>query len=515
MQLVILHYHLNRGGVTSVVENHLRSLAMLQPAGRPTRVAIVYGGRAAAWNENVAQELPFECSLIAVPELEYNQLGSSNVPLYDALQTVLNQFERSTTVLHVHNHSLGKNATVAPVVCRLADEGWRLLLQIHDFAEDLRPANYQHLLSEADSVEQLRGQLYPQAAQIHYAVLNQRDQQILAQAGVANERLSLLPNPVRAPQHLPDARQVAASKTALAKALKFPPGHRLVLYPVRPIRRKNLGELLLWSLLAEEATFALTLAPLNPQEKWTYEQWVELAAELCLPIQFEVASRTELPFEEIYAAADAIITTSVAEGFGMVFLEASLAGRQLVGRSLPGVCNDFEAAGLQLPGLAETMAIPADEIDLQELKQAHARQISQLREDYGLPSWESAEALKRISVFSGDTVDFGRLELKQQSGFLRRVKTEATLRKALRELNPTVLTIGAIEDEALAATLKNNRQVIAESYSPKVIGEKLGGIYCAILASSPSPVECDPAIAGAVLDRFVHPDQLFPIRLES
>ncbi len=515
MQLVIFHYHLNRGGVTSVVENHLRSLALLEPEERPTRVAIVYGGRAAAWNEQVARELPFDCSLIAVPELEYDQSSRSDVPLYDALLTVLNEFDRNATVLHVHNHSLGKNAAMAPVVCRLADEGWRLLLQIHDFAEDLRPANYRHLLDEADSVEQLRGQLYPQADQIHYAVLNQRDQQILAQAGVADERLHLLPNPVKAPQRLPDAQQVAASRAELSRALGLPVGHRFVLYPVRPIRRKNLGELLLWSLLAEDATFALTLAPLNPQEKTAYQQWVDFATELQLPVQFEVAGKTDLPFEEIYAAADAIITTSVAEGFGMVFLEASLAGRQLVGRSLPGVCNDFVAAGMQFPGLAETMAIPVGEIDLEELKQSYAQRIEHLRTAYGLPPEEQTASTQRDAVFSGDTVDFGRLEFSQQRSLLRRVKTEASLRKTLRALNPTVQTIGALSGEDLKQTIANNCRVIAESYSPEVIGEKLDRVYRAILASSPNRVACEPAIAGAILDRFVHPSQLFPIRLES
>jgi len=514
MQLVILHYHLNRGGVTSVVENHLRSLALQQPEACPTRAAIVYGGRAAAWNERLADELPFECSLVAVPELEYDNLRSPDGSLYDALQVVLNQFDRESTVLHVHNHSLGKNADMAPVVCRLADEGWRLLLQIHDFSEDLRPSNYQHLLHEAESVEQLRGQLYPQAAQIQYAVLNQRDQQILTQTGVAGERVHLLPNPVKALPDLPDAQRLAAAQTELAQSLDLPAGHRFVLYPVRPIRRKNVGELLLWSLLLDDATFALTLTPLNPQEQATYQQWVEFATELRLPILFEVARNTELLFEEIYAAADAIITTSVAEGFGMVYLEASLAGKQLIGRNLPEVCADFLKAGMRFPGLLETMAIPADRIDLEELKRSHLHRIKDLRAAYGLPPEGPKKTQTVDSCFLGNTIDFGRLELKGQMDFLRRVKAEADLRKFLRALNPIVQSFGAISEEALRRTLKNNRQVITEHYSPAVIGQQLSDVYQSLLSSVPSKVAREPAIAGAILDRFVHPNQLFPIRLE-
>ena len=518
MQLVILHYHLNRGGVTSVVENQLRSLALLDPQDRPTRVAVVYGGRAAAWNRDLAQVLPFECSLISVPQLEYDHLSTREGQLYKSLQPLLDQFQRDSTVLHVHNHSLGKNVEMAAVLCRLADEGWRLLLQIHDFAEDLRPANYQHLLSQADSKEELQGQLYPQAAQIHYAVLNQRDRQVLATAGIAEERLHLLPNPVKPPSDLIDVQQVQAAKAELVRSLRLPAEHRIVLYPVRAIRRKNLGEILLWSLLVEDATFVVTLAPLNPQEQATYQRWVEFAAELQLPVQFDIASKTELSFEATYAASDAIITTSVAEGFGMVYLEASLVGRPLVGRRLPGVCQDFLAAGMQFPGLAATMSIPANASDFQAYQRSHLRLIEDLRTAYGLPNTDATELTAADPAFSGDTIDFGRLESTQQKSFLRRVKAEANLRSTLRELNPKVEMIRAVADTApgdFDRTLANNRRVVAENYSLEVIGRQLSGIYQEVLASGLQSAACDPAIAVAILHRFVQPKQLFPIRLES
>ena len=515
MELVILHYHLNRGGVTSVVENHLRSLALLSAEDRPERVAIVYGGRAAAWNHDVADELPFQCSLMAVPELEYDHLGTSSRPLYDALQAVLTRFDRDATILHIHNHSLGKKADVAPAVCRLAEERWHCLLQVHDFAEDLRPDNYRLVLSGADSSEAAQRRLYPQAAHLHYAVLNQRDREILHEAGVSDERLHLLPNPVRIPHELPGEQQVDDARRELTRALQLPTDHRFVLYPVRPIRRKNLGEFLLWSLLAENTTFALTLSPLNPQEQVSYQEWVDFATELQLPIEFEVANRTGVPFELVYAAADAIVTTSVAEGFGLVYLEASLARRPLVGRNLPGVCSDFIAAGMQFPGLSETMAIPSDSIDVNEVKQSHARRIEQLRQAYGMTPLGTADIAAEEELFAGDTIDFGRLESGQQQRFLRQLKTDATLRSTMQRLNPSVQTLEENGDGQFESIFTSNREVIAANYSPEVIGRQLAEIYRQALASTPNSVECEPAIARAILDRFVHPSQLFPIRLQS
>ncbi len=520
MELVIFHYHLNRGGVTSVIENHLRSLATLSRQQQPTRVTIVYGGRHAAWNQQLADDLPFECSLEVVPQLEYDNFQTATADLYAGLQTVLDRFDRASTLLHIHNHSLGKNFQIASTVGRLANEGWRMLLQLHDFAEDLRPGNYRHLIDSAESLEQLQTELYPQAEQIHYSVLNQRDRGVLSDAKICPDRLHLLPNPVEAVGGTSRPDRVAAAKSELHHALEIPANHQLVLYPVRPIRRKNLGEFLLWSLLADDTTFALTLAPLNPEEMPAYRRWVDFATGLRLPVRFEIASKTDLAFAEVYAAADAIITTSVAEGFGLVYLEAALARKQLVGRNLPSVCQDFEAAGMEFPGLSKTMAIPTEAVDVMAAKRIHRECLEQLRDDYGLPTdAEGDNAVADESLFSGATIDFARLESDQQRVLMQRVKTEASLRDSLRELNPLVGTILGDEPRQASAqngndALERNCRVIAENYSPQVIGRQLHGIYQSLLASQPSRVVRDAAIARSVLESFVHPTQLFPLRLE-
>ena len=515
MQLIILHYHLNRGGVTSVVENHLRSLAGLDADARPGRVAVVYGGRAQAWNPQLASELPFDCELCEVPALEYDNHRMAEGNLHAALQPVLNRFDRDATILHVHNHSLGKQAEMAAVVGQLADEGWRLLLQIHDFAEDLRPTNYQHLLNSADSVDQLQAQLYPQAPQIHYVALNRRDERVLKQAGIAEQRVHLLPNPVLEFPARSDATQLVQARSELSSALGLPAGQRFVLYPVRPIRRKNIGELLLWSVLVDDTSFALTLKPLNPQEEKVYQRWVDLAVELQLPIKFEIASKTNLQFEQVYSVADAVITTSVTEGFGMVYLEASLSGKQLVGRSLPGICDDFVSAGIRFTGLAETMAIPAEQIDLNELKQYYHQQIEALRTAYHLPAEDPADVPAIEASFSDATVDFARLTVRQQMELLKRLKTNADLREFVRQLNPVVGKLAALSNDGLAAELAHNRQVIAQHYSPTVVGELLREIYQSLLSSARGDVTRRPTIAQGILDQFVHPSRLYPIRLES
>ena len=57
----------------------------------------------------------------------------------------------------------------------------------------------------------------------------------------------------------------------------------LLLYPVRGIRRKNLGEFLLLTALAPEGTrFAVTRAPLNPAAKPVHDDWRRFARECAI-----------------------------------------------------------------------------------------------------------------------------------------------------------------------------------------------------------------------------------------
>ena len=143
-----------------------------------------------------------------------------------------------------------------------------MLLQPHDFAEDGRPQNY-HLLRRqlGDSMDHL---LYPRADHVWYAPINYRDKSFLSSIGLP--QVHVLPNTVT-------PHEQAASSTL--------ENSRTVVYPARAIRRKNMGEFLLWSLLApEEFRFQSTLAPQNPKWQAYYNQWVEFAKELALPVEF-------------------------------------------------------------------------------------------------------------------------------------------------------------------------------------------------------------------------------------
>ncbi|MCH7727894.1 MAG: hypothetical protein IH991_15665, partial [Planctomycetes bacterium] len=441
MNIAILHYHLNRGGVTQVVMNHLRSLESVCASGEETRIALIYGGRRAGLPEDLlGQFSSLDVSLATVDGLEYDE-GEEPDPhrLAGDLRRTLDElgFSSDSTVLHVHNHSLGKNLSLPETLLSLTQDGYRMLLHIHDFAEDFRPENYGRMMRSLipRAAVDLPSLLYPQAKQIHYAALNRRDLNVLQQSGLDKQRLHFLPNPVAEFGELPakdDARRTLFEK------FDVPLDDCYILYPVRGIRRKNLGEAVLWSVIAgPRTTVGFTLAPLNPLERRSYDQWKRFAHSIGLPCVFETGAEMGMPFLENLAAADLILTTSVAEGFGLVFLESWLAGKRLVGRDLPEITADFVANGVCLDGLRSRVSIPIDWLGVDKIFRVLREAFFTAREAYSLPPVSDEQFSREFrDLVADEAIDFACLNSDMQRKVIRMARDSEQQRDELRVLNP-------------------------------------------------------------------------------
>lgn len=510
MNIVILHYHLNRGGVTRVIANHLLALDAQAEPGERYRVAVLYGGRDAGWPHELAERLQrVELSLHAVESLDYDpQPVAHPAALAEKLQTVFTQldFQPDNTLLHVHNHNLGKNASLPGALKLLAAAGYAQLRQIHDFAEDFRPRNYQ-LLCETFGRENVPAELYPHEGHVHYAVLNRRDHSILRDAGVPAGQLHFLPNSVPAHGNLPDRDQ---ARRKLHQQLGVSPSDRYVLYPVRGIRRKNVGEALLWSLLAGEGTTtAITLAPLNPAEQTAYRRWQSVANELNASFEFASGEAGGLSFEENLAASDLILTTSIAEGFGMVFLEAWLAGRALTGRNLPEITVDFTDVGIQFPLLYERLDIPLDWIGRDRLTAALESGLANVLQSYGLLSPDSSEWDDIVSQkIQQQSVDFGDLNESLQENVIRRVATDDDARLQLLELNPTIRQ----SSKESSAVIESNRRRITEHYALKPTGQRLAEVYRTTMSATSTEDDNPTKGDHPILQKFLDPARYRLIR---
>jgi glycosyltransferase involved in cell wall biosynthesis len=481
VRIAFVHYHLHPGGVTRILQS---ALATLEPHGIE---AVILSGEPA--------DEPWPVPVAVVEGLGYEERRAACSPFQLAAQlqsAAREALGAAPDLWHVHNHSLGKNLALPGALRQMAADGQRLLLQIHDFPEDGRPEVYRRQrdrLAQGDT-HRLGELLYPHAAQIHYAVLNGRDYAILSAAG-AGEYLHALPNPVTmgpAPATSDDTKD-------------RPP---LWLYPTRAIRRKNLGEFLLWSALAGPGErFATTQAPRNPLEQPIYRRWTQLAAELGLPVEFEVGARPGTDFDALVRSAHALLTTSVAEGFGMAFLEPWLADRPVCGRDLPEITSEFTQAGVRFHNLYPRLNIPLDWLDLDELRRAAKDGLRRTMGAYGRRV--DGDALERtLDAWINDNgIDFGRLDEVLQARIIRHIARNPTDRRALRpnrlERNPET-----------PANIAANRRVIEKQYGLEPYGNRLLAIYEHLLNAPTEPLQ---SLDGhAILDAFLAPERLFLLR---
>lgn len=482
MTIAIVHYHLHRGGVTRVVE---AQCAALKAAGIDHLVlsGSPYGGTAS---------LP----VLVVPELDYQRdaEGMDGPTLATTLQAQAREALGTTPDLwHLHNPTLGKNVRFPTMIESLLASDQRLLFHFHDFAEDGRPRNYELLQGVA--------QLYPLAPQAHYAFINSRDRGLLLDAGLPEERCHLLPNAITPPL-VPDRPSGR-------------PNQRLVLYPVRGIRRKNLGEFCLLAALAPaETQFALTLAPANPEWRAIYEDWIEFAETLGLPTLFGVVD-TLAPtpgaapdFESWLQEATHLMTCSVAEGFGLAFLEPIALNKPLLGRALPEITQDFTTQGLKLGSLYENLLVPFDWIDQETLQRDLEEQ---LRSNYYRYSRSvDEEILDRAwdALLLGDYADFGNLPEATQRDLIER---------SLHSPDEVMVGIGgecqALQDwleEALANSSSESTREDLQPYSLARYGTNLRRAYDTLLEQAAAPPQWLPP--GEVLEQFLEPERFHFLR---
>lgn len=524
MKLAILHYHLNRGGVSQAILNHLHSLATLPADQRPEEVALLYSGRKEDWPASVwrrsewEHDPPFDVRLLAIPELEYDSsIHCEGQTLADAISQMLTGIGMTpdTTIVHSHNFSLGKNASLPDALRVLAKHGYRQLLQVHDFAEDFRPSNYRHLMRATGSQRpaELAERLYPSAEGMHYATLNGRDHKILLGAGVDPERLHLLSNPVIEFHGLPPRDE---ARPRVCKQLGVSDQTRLVIYPVRGIRRKNIGELLLYSALSgPEVCHAVTLAPANPAERISFDDWCELAEELSLPCQLGIGDPPSrqgrgVEFYDALSASDEVITTSVAEGFGMVFLEAWLVDRPLIGRNLGRITSDFTAHGLRLEGLSDQLLVPGDWFDLAAAREEVLDLHRWACRDFGMPAPETPPE----DWSYGPDVDFASLPRRFQAEVIRHAAANPEqARASMEELNPGLaerLSGAAAERQPVHA----NAECVRKQFSPQAVGRRLAEIYSGVLSDAAGGEVGSLPDGEHILRSFLRLDRLHPVRLE-
>jgi len=425
-RIVIIHHHLNPGGVTRIIESQIKSLTDYFPSAR---ILVITG------HCEFPEEIISLGAEILIHE-KLNYLPEENADLeneYQKLLNFLNGILKKDDVVHIHNLNLGKNPLFTLAISEFAYRGFNILNHAHDFAED-RPVNLQLLESIIGDTfkKELSKVLYPDLPNCLHATLNSFDKRRLSNYGIQENNIFLLPNPVSLGHPVKDVL-AAELKKKICLQLNLDPEKKLVTYPVRVIRRKNIGEyILLAMLLSDTATWLVTQPPKNPIEIIPYNQWKNFCKKEKIDVVFEAG--TKVDFEELIQASDCCVTTSIKEGFGMVYLEPWLFNTPVVGRDLPQITEDIKNSGIEFPLLYEAFRIP----------------------------------------FQNRIVDFSSLSESEQQAVIVNIIEDKTARNAVLTENSFIRKLLNFNP---GNTIEKNRSIIITEYSLLNYAKRLEKIY--------------------------------------
>lgn len=431
MKIVYIHYHLKTGGVTSVIRQQLQ-------AAENEEILVLTG-------EPLTEDFPADT--VVIPGLGYNRTltkdSDSETVAAAVTDAILEKWPGGCDLIHVHNPTIEKNRWLISILRLLQNNGHKLLLQIHDFAEDGRPNVYPH-------------DAYP--PDCHYCVINSRDYDILLKTGLTHEGLHLLPNTVKPLKNKPPSSSESTC----------------ILYPVRAVRRKNIGEAILLSLFfPDNLPLCITQPANSPADIHSYADWKTFARHHKMNVQFDVGVHSD--FNAWVRDSKFMLTTSIMEGFGFSFLEPWTTGKVLWGRKLPDLCCDFEANGIGLNHLYKKLNVPIDWIDKSEFFDCWTACVALRSKQLGcpIPQTEIEAAFNRITA--DEVIDFGILDEYFQKQVISKLLLDRNNQRWLIQLNPTLSSPGVVPDSP--ALIHQNSRKVMEVYHPDNYRCQLLAIY--------------------------------------
>lgn len=439
MKIAFVHYHLKTSGVTAVLRQQVEAL-------KDVGETIVLTGD--------SPQSPFPADTVTIPGLGYSTPSAQIIEPEDVAESIVkaifSRWKTGCDVLHVHNPTLAKNKNFLKILKALQKRKIKLFLQIHDFAEDGRPLVY-----FPDD--------YP--ADCHYGVINSRDYKILLKAGLKKEGLHKIFNIIR-----------SLDLKAKSAALK-----NIVTYPIRAIRRKNIGEAILLSLFfTNRETLSITLPPNSPADLKSYKGWKEFVNEKNLNVEFETGIKYD--FAELIIASRFLITTSITEGFGFSFLEPWTAKKILWGRKLPDICHEFEKKGVLLDHLYTKLRVPLEWIGKDRLYEKWKSCIKNNAEKFKINIDEDRIKNSFAKVTRDGNIDFGLLDEALQKQIISHSLSAKKEASRLISLNPYLACPADVSDKK--KLIQNNLNTVLKHYNKTKYQQTLMKIYSAVIRNS-------------------------------
>ncbi len=547
INLYIFHYHLLPGGVTSVIVEGIKALlyttlnngsSPIEPlpikkitlvTGRKNNTENVYNSIQNFFPENWHEEIRERISIEILPDIDYQDPDNINVKDAGMLaKKLLEHYGGNDSIWWIHNYHLGKNPIFTEALLEIAEKDTgvtpKMLFQIHDFPESGRYENLKFLKTT------LKHQPYPVGPKIRYIVINPRDRSILTRSGIPDKLVYLLENPSNIERiSTPNQTQREQWREKILDFYNQNTGNRrthtsskntkLILYPIRAIRRKNVFEAALIALIAnrqrldKEYKLIVTLPGVSKPERQYSSQVEEAFNNGIIEGFFKTGMDLEaigVSFEELVHASDIILSSSVQEGFGFSFIQAIIWGKPLFARKI----DVLESFGDLFNGYPHhfysNFLCPLPQSIRKSITEAYKIKVEAI--STVLPP-HSIERLKREveELTSRETLDFSFLDVDTQISILEKVSKEESLQREILKLNLEKI-------QNFNSLLEEKPSEVVHQKKLKNIGERFGfshysSKFIEIISSFNnnklySDTDKNPSIWDNIIDNFAKIDYL-------
>jgi glycosyltransferase involved in cell wall biosynthesis len=440
VRLVIVHFHLRPGGVRRVIELAAPFLAGNSDAPLEAITLAVGEPPELSWLEEFRKSIPgVPVTLFHDPALGYQApKPHGETPVSRRLKTAFDRLFHGMrdAVVWCHNPCVGRNLALARELVRAASaRSIPLIFHHHDWWFDNRWGRWPEIRQAGfRSFREALDAIFPAAAGIAHATINSED--TIALEACHPGAVEWIPNLAIRPPTVSRTR-VAAARQWLHDRIPAP-GAPVWLAPCRLLRRKNLAEsILLTCWVAPGAWLLTTGGPSSPQEQACARALESAARKHQLPVRLGCLAGIETPtVPELLAACDAVVITSILEGFGLPFLEASAAGRPLFARRLPNIAPDLDRFGFEFPQAYDELWIPPTVFDWQAEAERQARLYQTWKRQLPRPCQSLAAPPRLPTLSRPEPVPFSRLTLSAQLEVLSLPATESW--NACAALNPRI-----------------------------------------------------------------------------
>jgi hypothetical protein len=329
MKILFIHYFFKKDGVFKVILNNILGLK--------------------AQNQDIEFMIAGESFIDSIPnyvEKRYINWNSDN------LVKEIERVSSDADIVIIENPSIGMfpKRTLAFKEFAEKNPNKKIIYRIHDLIED-KP----HLFEDFKKTFNNFNEPYPSTDNVSFLVLTSFDKNRLLKKGLKN--VHIVPNSIIESDLYTTQENSLRLRKIFEENKIVLPDEKIISYPVRVLKRKNIEEALLITKLLNDEGENYRLIVTIPCEEDYQKEIEKLAEEHNIPCSVGEAhkflgyNKEEFTTADLFHISDLIISTSIAEGFGFAFIEPWIAGTPLIGRKIPEVTKDFENNGIDLSPL--------------------------------------------------------------------------------------------------------------------------------------------------------------------